>query len=224
MCWLTLDPETLLMTSDAPQELIEHGVFTLETAQVAGAGIVASEYLREDVNTFGTPGPDRDPQRGHARTTRAERPVPRGARSGGDPVRAPRRVRQPGRFVGRRPHRPPRRQGRLQEGCARPRHAGSRSWSNGRPGRIPRPCVSWPPREREVAALLARGLSNAEIATRLFVPPFTVQDHVKSLFEKAGVASRQELVARIFLDDYLPHVTGRTPLSASGGFVQPDPA
>jgi DNA-binding NarL/FixJ family response regulator len=79
-------------------------------------------------------------------------------------------------------------------------------------------------REREVAALLAQGLSNAEIAARLVLSPFTVQDHVKSLFEKTRVASRQELVARVFLDDYLPHVVSRTPLSSAGGFARPGPA
>ena len=52
MCWHTLDPATRLMTSDAPYELIEEGVFTAETAPAAGALIVASEYLRDDVNTF----------------------------------------------------------------------------------------------------------------------------------------------------------------------------
>ncbi|HEX4521699.1 MAG TPA: hypothetical protein VH063_19140 [Gaiellaceae bacterium] len=29
----------------------------------------------------------------------------------------------------------------------------------------------------------------------------------------------RELVARIFLDDYLPHIERRTPLAAGGGFV-----
>jgi hypothetical protein len=49
--------------------------------------------------------------------------------------------------------------------------------------------------------------------------PFTVQDHVKSLFEKTGVSSRQELTARIFLDDYLPELVQRTDLAANGGFA-----
>ena len=49
--------------------------------------------------------------------------------------------------------------------------------------------------------------------------PYTVQDHVKRLFEKTGVSSRQELVARVFLDDYLPHLTAGTPLTAAGGFA-----
>jgi DNA-binding NarL/FixJ family response regulator len=74
-------------------------------------------------------------------------------------------------------------------------------------------------REREIAGLLAAGLSNTEIARTLVLSPYTVQDHVKSLFEKTGVSSRQELVARVFLDDYLPHLAGQTPLGADGAFA-----
>ncbi|MGZ4173694.1 MAG: hypothetical protein ACXVQR_04370, partial [Solirubrobacteraceae bacterium] len=51
-CWHTLDPQTRLMTSDAPDELISEGVFTAETAPDAGARLVASEYFVKDVNTF----------------------------------------------------------------------------------------------------------------------------------------------------------------------------
>jgi DNA-binding CsgD family transcriptional regulator len=73
-------------------------------------------------------------------------------------------------------------------------------------------------REREVATLLARGLSRAELAEVLVLSPHTVEDHVKSLYEKLGVASRQELVARVFLDEYLPEVTLKTPLTSRGRF------
>jgi hypothetical protein len=51
-CWHTLDPQTKLMTSDAPQELISEGVFTAAGAAAAGALLVRSEYLLADVNTF----------------------------------------------------------------------------------------------------------------------------------------------------------------------------
>jgi DNA-binding NarL/FixJ family response regulator len=74
-------------------------------------------------------------------------------------------------------------------------------------------------REREVAVLLARGLTNPEIAAALVLSPYTVQDHIKSLFEKTDVSSRQELVARVFLDDYLPHVAARSALTSSGSFA-----
>jgi DNA-binding CsgD family transcriptional regulator len=73
-------------------------------------------------------------------------------------------------------------------------------------------------REREVATLLARGLSRAEIAEKLVVSPHTVEDHVKNLYEKVGVSSRQELVARVFLDEYLPEVVRQTPLTSRGRF------
>jgi DNA-binding CsgD family transcriptional regulator len=73
-------------------------------------------------------------------------------------------------------------------------------------------------REREVATLLARGLSRAEIAETLVLSPHTVEDHVKSLYEKLGVASRHELVARVFLDEYLPEVARQTPLTSRGRF------
>ena len=73
-------------------------------------------------------------------------------------------------------------------------------------------------REREVATLLARGLSRVEIAESLVLSPHTVEDHTKSVYEKVGVASRQELVARVFLDEYLPEVAESTPLTSRGRF------
>jgi DNA-binding CsgD family transcriptional regulator len=75
-------------------------------------------------------------------------------------------------------------------------------------------------REREVATLLARGLSRAEMAEALVLSPHTVEDHVKNLYEKLGVASRQELVARVFLDEYLPEVARQTPLTSRGRFAR----
>lgn len=56
------------------------------------------------------------------------------------------------------------------------------------------------------------------MAGTLVVSPHTVEDHVKSLYEELGVASRQELVARVFLDEYLPELERRTPLTSRGRF------
>jgi len=74
-------------------------------------------------------------------------------------------------------------------------------------------------REREIAGCLAAGLTNSEIAQQLVLSPYTVQDHIKSLLEKTGVSSRQELVARIFLDDYLPRIAAGAPLNSTGQFT-----
>jgi DNA-binding NarL/FixJ family response regulator len=45
-------------------------------------------------------------------------------------------------------------------------------------------------REKEVLALLARGLSNKEIAQRLVISPKTVANHVEHIYSKIGVSSR----------------------------------
>jgi DNA-binding CsgD family transcriptional regulator len=48
------------------------------------------------------------------------------------------------------------------------------------------------PREREVASLLAEGLSNRAIATRLVLSPRTVEVHVEHIRSKLGFRSRTE--------------------------------
>ncbi|MDO9087232.1 MAG: LuxR C-terminal-related transcriptional regulator [Anaerolineaceae bacterium] len=49
-------------------------------------------------------------------------------------------------------------------------------------------------REIEVLALLAQGLSNAEIATRLYLSPNTLKSHTQNIFGKLGVHSRVQAV------------------------------
>ncbi|MFB7128502.1 MULTISPECIES: LuxR family transcriptional regulator [unclassified Kitasatospora] len=56
-------------------------------------------------------------------------------------------------------------------------------------------------REREVALLLVRGGDTRDVSRALAMTPYTVQDHLKSVFTKTGVGSRQELIARIMLGE-----------------------
>jgi DNA-binding CsgD family transcriptional regulator len=337
MCWHTLDPDTLLLTSEAPDELIAAGVFTPQTAQEAGARIVACEYMADGVNTFAALARRRVPvgilgeaPRGRTRSARYEEVlapagipfelraafVSRGPGLGRRPHGAPRgpprlharrrRGRGPRRRRdrGRHPHRAALRRGPparrpVRAGHGRPRPGGRGAAGHGAGarahGRPPGPALrdadERPPgallavaaharqaaregrahpgavaiptgsgyvtvhaalpeghaggdvalvlerapspqatalrleahgvteREREVAALLARGLTNVAIAERLVLSPYTVQDHIRSLFDKTGVGSRQELVARVFLDDYLPRVAEGAALGSNGSFA-----
>lgn len=332
-CWHTLDPETRMITSDAPDELISAGVFTEATAPEAGAKIVASEYFVSDFNTFAGLAARRVPVGILSQTTKG-RPqrsmryrellepsgipfemraafVTRGrawgavhlARRSDQSDFAPQDaaalaaitalvadgIRTSLRFDAAREPRGPSAPGLLILGpknelemvtpparellASMEAHEGTggetapaavlalagfvRAQPAGRGDAVAVPTSSgWvtlhaslpdgpgnrvaivldravtaqstavrletdgvTAREREIAVLLAQGLSNAEIARTLVLSPYTVQDHIKSLFEKAGVSSRQELVARIFLDEYLPHVAGRQPLTSNGAFA-----
>ncbi|MCZ4590578.1 LuxR C-terminal-related transcriptional regulator [Rhodococcus opacus] len=51
-------------------------------------------------------------------------------------------------------------------------------------------------RENEVLDLLLQGVTNAEIATTMFVSVETVKSHVKNILRKCGATNRSELIAR----------------------------
>lgn len=62
-------------------------------------------------------------------------------------------------------------------------------------------------RQKEVALAAVRGLSNREIAEKLFVCEQTVKDHLHDIFERMHVRRRSELTARLLMpsvDDRIP--------------------
>lgn len=56
-------------------------------------------------------------------------------------------------------------------------------------------------RERQVLALVVAGLTNEEIAAKLYVAPSTVKRHLTSAFRRLGVHSRRDAVAQILTGD-----------------------
>ena len=66
---------------------------------------------------------------------------------------------------------------------------------------------------------LAQGASTDEIASRLYLSPYTVQDHLKAVFDKVGVSTRGELVARLFFDHYAPRLASGATVGSDGWFA-----
>ena len=108
-------------------------------------------------------------------------------------------------------------EGRVSRGEAADRYATSAAPTAGherilpageRPGALRRrsllsSCEAWPaelglsPRECEIARLVARDLSNKEIAAVLEISSWTVATHLRRTFAKLGVHSKAAMVGRI---------------------------
>ena len=75
-------------------------------------------------------------------------------------------------------------------------------------------------RERDVTQQVLLGRSGTEISAALHITEYTVQDHLRKVFDKIGVRSRRELTGTLFLRHYLPAFP-HPPLSTDGRLVKP---
>ncbi len=66
-------------------------------------------------------------------------------------------------------------------------------------------------REREVAGLVAHGLTNVEIAAALFISATTAKFHVGRIARKLGAVNRVEVVAWAWQSGLAQDAAGRVP-------------
>jgi DNA-binding NarL/FixJ family response regulator len=78
-------------------------------------------------------------------------------------------------------------------------------------------------REKQTLALAASGMTNRQIATKLFLAESTVKTHMTSIFEKLGVGSRSEAAA-VVLDPEQSHRLGMLGVQLVGSIPEKDGA
>ncbi len=86
---------------------------------------------------------------------------------------------------------------------------------------VERPAFSH--RERQVLALVSKGLTNGEIAERLLLAQSTVKSHLSSAFAKLGIRSRKEVTALV-LDPEQAQKVGLLGLNSSAADIVPQSA
>ncbi|TMF64387.1 MAG: helix-turn-helix transcriptional regulator, partial [Chloroflexi bacterium] len=71
-------------------------------------------------------------------------------------------------------------------------------------GSAPKTSVRLSPREIEVAGMVAEGLTNREIAARLFISERTADGHLEHIREKLGVNTRAQVTAWVVRQESAP--------------------
>jgi DNA-binding CsgD family transcriptional regulator len=78
-------------------------------------------------------------------------------------------------------------------------------------------------REKEVTSRVLQGASTSQISAELHVSAHTVQQHLKSIFDKTGVHSRRDLVGKVFFQHYEPRFRDNEKRTAAGRPVRGGP-
>lgn len=81
--------------------------------------------------------------------------------------------------------------------------------SEERPPAPPAVPATWAltPQEGQIVDLLIQGLSNRQIADRLYLSEHTIEWHLRHAYDKIGVRTRTQLLARLFQELYLPTIS-----------------
>ena len=85
----------------------------------------------------------------------------------------------------------------LAGGRSDDRRRSFRGWFRAAPQRAAGGCRGADPRERDVMRWVEDGLSNTEIARKLWIQPTTVRKHLEHVFDKLGVRSRTAALSKL---------------------------